>query len=707
MAVTTRSECSLDVLADLYRRMQLIRQCEEQLARSHQRGLIHGACHTYVGQEAIAAGVCAHLWRDDAVFSTHRGHGHALAKGLPPRELFAELYGRATGCSRGRGGSMHLFAPEVGLMGTSGIVGPCILQAAGAGYSFQLLKTDHVAVAFFGDGAVNNGAFHEGLNLAGIWKLPVLFVCENNQYATEVPFSAAAGNPSVASRAASYGLPGVELDGNDVEAIYEAAGEAVRRARAGGGATLLECKTYRTRPHAEGMGDFTYRTREEVEEWKSRCPIRRLRERLLTQNGNGQSSADLDAIDAEVSRQVAEAHEFAEKSAWPEPQTATRHVYEEAAAPSPPTPLPRSGGEGRSRLSSPPGAGRGEKPAPLSPPLPPEGGEGLGVRGAMRDITFVKATHEALAAEMARHPAIFVLGEGIGQRGGNFKTTEGLFALYGPQRLRDTPISERGFVGLACGAAMTGTRPVVDFMFADFLLDAVGETLNQIAKMRYMSSGRIAMPILLRGCIGIGHSAATHHSGNYYPLYAHFPGLRVVVPSTPYDAKGLFTRALRCNDPVLFFEHRELLATKGPVPEGDYEIDFGKAAVVREGTDATVVALALMVRRTLEACERLAAKGVSIEVIDPRTVSPLDSETILRSVRKTGRLLIVDEAFALFGLGAEVAARVIDAGFDDLDAPIRRLHGAFTPTPYSPPLEKAVTPQVEDIERALVDLLEE
>jgi 2-oxoisovalerate dehydrogenase E1 component len=235
----------------------------------------------------------------------------------------------------------------------------------------------------------------------------------------------------------------------------------------------------------------------------------------------------------------------------------------------------------------------------------------------------------------------------------------------------------------------------------------VGEVLNQIAKMQYMSSGRVKMPVLLRGCVGIGHSAATHHSGNYYPLYAHFPGLRVVVPSTPYDAKGLLRRALTCEDPVLFLEHRELLGVKGPVPEGEYEVDFGRAAVVREGRDATVVALALMVPRALAACERLAAEGVSVEVIDPRTVSPLDGETILRSVHKTGRLLIVDEAFAPFGLGAEVTARVVDAGFDDLDAPIRRLHGAFTPTPYSPPLEKAVVPQVEDIERAIRELLEE
>ncbi|MBI3410898.1 MAG: dehydrogenase E1 component subunit alpha/beta [Planctomycetes bacterium] len=662
-----------DVQLRLYRHMQLIRQCEEQLARSHQRGLIHGACHTYVGQEAIAVGVCAHLRRDDVVFSTHRGHGHALAKGLPPVELFAELYGRASGCSRGRGGSMHLFAPEIGLMGTSGIVGPCILQAAGAGYSFLILKTDQVAVAFFGDGAVNNGAFHEGLNLAGIWKLPVLFVCENNQFATEVPFEAAAGNPHVAARGRLYGIPGVEVDGNDVLAIHEAADAAITRARSGGGATLIECKTYRTRPHAEGMGDFTYRTREEVEDWRTRCPIRRLRESIL---GGADKEARtvqgaLDAIDAEIARIVADAHQNAEASAWPDSATATDYVY--------------------------------ATPGPIRQTLATDAKPS----GKSREISFMKATHEALAHEMAANPRIFVLGEGIGKRGGNFRTTEGLFELYGPLRLRDTPICERGFVGLACGAAMTGSRPVVDFMFTDFILDAAGEIINQIAKIQYMSSGRIPMPMLLRGCIGIGHSAATHHSGNHYPMYAQFPGLRVVVPSNPCDAKGLLTHALRCNDPVLFLEHRELLAVKGPVPEHDYEIEFGKAAVLAEGRDLTLVAMALMARRALEVRERLATRGISLEIIDPRTVSPLDIETIIQSVRKTGRLLIVDEAFAPFGFGAEVAAGVIDAGFDELDAPIRRMHGAFTPTPYSPPIEKAVTPQVDDIERAVLDLLEE
>jgi 2-oxoisovalerate dehydrogenase E1 component len=664
--------------------MLLIRRCEEQLAKCHQRGLVHGACHTYVGQEAIAVGVCAHLRREDVVFSTHRGHGHALAKGVPPEQLLAELFGRENGCSRGRGGSMHLFAPEVGLMGTSGIVGPCILQAAGAGYSFKLLKTNNVAVAFFGDGAVNNGAFHEGLNMAGIWKLPVLFVCENNQFATEVPFAYAAGNPDVASRGGSYGLPGLLVDGNDVLAVHGAAGEAIRRAREGGGATLLECRTYRTRAHAEGMGDFTYRTRDEVEEWKKRCPIQHLRQVLLTEHTA--TETELDALEVEVQRLVEDAQAVAENGSWPDPASATSHVYAEPRTLSPLSP-----------------EGRGEQ---TNSPRP-SGERGRGEGAAVRELSFMQATLEALTEEMARNPTIFVLGEGIGQRGGNFKTTAGLYEKYGPVRLCDTPICERGFVGLACGAAMTGTRPVVDFMFADFVLDGLGEVINQIAKMQYMSSGRLEMPLLLRGCVGIGHSAATHHSGSYYSLFAQVPGLRVVVPSNAHDAKGLLKHALRCHDPVVFLEHRNVLSLKGPVPQEDYEIPFGQAAVVREGRDVTIVALAAMVHQTLKVYDSLAGDGISVELIDPRTIAPLDVETILASVRKTGRLLIVDEAFGPYGIGAEIAARVADHGFDDLDAPVRRLNGIHSPTPYSPPLEKAVVPGADAIAQAIRDLMAE
>lgn len=312
-------------LLQLYRTMLLIRRCEEQLARAHQAGLIHGACHTYVGEEAVATGVCSNLRADDAIFSTHRGHGHALAKGVTPRELIAELMGRATGVSRGRGGSMHLFAPEIGLMGTSGIVGPCILQATGAGYTFKLLNTDRVGAAFFGDGAANNGAFHEGLNMASIWKLPVLFVCENNLYATEVPFAYSAANPHVSERASAYNMPGVLVDGNDVLAVRAAAAEAVRRARAGEGPTLLECLTYRTRAHAEGMRDAGYRSAEEVDSWKARDPIKLLANRLL-EEGTA-ADADLSAIEAELRGIVDDAYEFARNSPYPDPATATEFVY--------------------------------------------------------------------------------------------------------------------------------------------------------------------------------------------------------------------------------------------------------------------------------------------------------------------------------------------------------------------------------------------
>ena len=478
--------------------------------------------------------------------------------------------------------------------------------------------------------------------MASIWKLPVIFVVENNQFATEVPFSYSSGIPDVGRRAENYGIPGFELDGNDVLAVHRVAGEAIDRARGGGGPTLIECKTYRTRAHAEGMADFTYRTRDNVAEWKKRCPINRLRNHIVAEKAA--TNDELSAIEQEIHDLIEESHRLAEASPHPSVQTAKIHVYCETAPPTLPT-------------------------------APPPG---------ERETTFVAATHEALDHAMANDPNIFVMGEGIGARGGNFTTTAGLYEKYGPDRLCDTPICERGFVGLGCGAAMTGTRPVIDFMFIDFINDAFGEMINQIAKMQYMSSGRLKMPILLRGCGGIGHSAATHHSGLYHSIYAHIPGLRVVMPSTPYDAKGLMAHALRSNDPVLFLEHRELMTIKGPVPEENYEIPFGQAKVVRVGTDATVVAISLMVHHAMQAAEQLAAEGISIEIVDPRTVSPLDTETILQSVAKTGRVLVVDEAFQPCSAAAEIAAQIVDLGFDDLDAPIRRLNGAFTPTPYSP-----------------------
>jgi 2-oxoisovalerate dehydrogenase E1 component len=409
------------------------------------------------------------------------------------------------------------------------------------------------------------------------------------------------------------------------------------------------------------MGDFTYRTKEEVAAWKERCPIARLRAE------NGAMIDKFDAVNHEVAGLVKEARYFAERSEVPPSRTATAHVYSAGVVDAP---LPKSDSQSR-------------------------------------ELSFVAATLEALDQAMATDPKIFVMGEGIGVRGGNFTTTLGLYAKYGADRLCDTPICERGFVGLACGAAMTGTRPIIDFMFIDFINDSFGEIVNQIAKMQYMSSGRLKMPVLLRGCGGVGHSAATHHSGMYHSIYSHIPGLRVVLPSNPYDAKGLLAHALRSNDPVLFLEHRELMQIKGSVPMEHYEIPFGKARVARAGTGVTVVALSVMVQHALQAAEQLAGENISVEIIDPRTVSPLDVDSVLQSVAKTGRLLVVDEAFGPCGFASEIAAQVADAGFNDLDAPIKRLHGAFAPTPYAPTLERAVVPGVEQVAQAIRELMGE
>ena len=318
-------DISKDLALNLYRTMLKIRRVEESLVKLYQAGMIYGACHTYIGEEAVATGVCANLTKADAIFSTHRGHGHALAKGIAPREVIAELLGRVTGCSYGRGGSMHLFAPDIGFYGSSGIVGPGILLAAGAGYTSKLLKQGNVGVAFFGDGGSNNGAFYEGLNLAAAYQLPTIFICENNLYATEIPLASITRNPEIATRAAALGLPGVAVDGNDVLAVYQVAKEAVERARLGGGPTLIECKTYRFRAHSEGMREAGYRTAEEVESWKKRDPVSGWKERLLATRVV--EPEELDHIDKEISTLVTEAVAFAKDSPMPDPQTVMSHVY--------------------------------------------------------------------------------------------------------------------------------------------------------------------------------------------------------------------------------------------------------------------------------------------------------------------------------------------------------------------------------------------
>ena len=329
MQSTIPSKLDRDLLLSLYRKMVEIRKCEERLIKSFQAGLIYGGCHTYIGEESIATGLSAHLRKDDFVFGTHRGHGHALSKGLEPFELFAELYGRKGGTSGGRGGSMHLFKPEIGLMGTNGIVGPSILLASGAAYAFKLNRTDRVAVAYFGDGAVNNGAFHEGCNMSTNWELPVVLVCENNLYATEVAFASVTKQTSVVKRAEGYGLRHTVVDGNDVLEVYAKAGEAIALARGGKGPTLLECRTYRHRSHSEGMPESGYRSKEELESWKKRDPIKHFAEYL--KEASVASAEELAAIDREIAAKVDSANAEALKSPEPDASTEFDHVFADAS----------------------------------------------------------------------------------------------------------------------------------------------------------------------------------------------------------------------------------------------------------------------------------------------------------------------------------------------------------------------------------------
>ncbi len=639
-------------LIELYERMVLLRRFESVAQLACRKGETPGFLHLYIGEEATAVGVCAHLKPTDWITSTHRGHGHALAKGMDPNILMAELFGKQGGCCGGRGGTMHLYDRSVGLFGTNGIVAAGISHAVGAGISARTRGEDGVGVAFFGDGAINHGGFHEAINFAGIQRAPAVLVCENNLYATATPLASATLNTEIATKAAAYGIPGIAVDGNDVVAVWQVMAEAIRRARSGEGPTLIEAKTYRTVGHHEGdpvVG--SYRTQAEVDAWAARDPIATFRARL-TDDLACASVDELDAIDARIDGVVQAALTFARQSPEPDPATTGLHVYAE----------------------------------PLNPP------EALLQPVAMKTETlgWLDAVRDGIAEEMRRNPHLLYFGEGTGERGGTFAHTKNLFAEFGPQRMVDTPISEQGFTGAAIGASATGTRVIADLMFADFLFEAAGQIVLQASKLRYMSNGQMNAPVVVRVGAGTVRSAGPHHSGAYHPVWAHIPGLIVAMPATPADAKGLMKTALRAGDPVLMFEPKALFASRGEVPVGEHLVPFGLARIARAGRDITIAAAGQVVHRALEAATALAAEGIEAEVIDLRTIMPLDVGTVAASVKKTHRLLVADEGWGAFGVGAELAQAMNELAFDDLDAPVGRMHSDAQPHPLAPALERAM-----------------
>jgi pyruvate/2-oxoglutarate/acetoin dehydrogenase E1 component len=323
----------------------------------------------------------------------------------------------------------------------------------------------------------------------------------------------------------------------------------------------------------------------------------------------------------------------------------------------------------------------------------------------MRELFFVQAITEAMRQEMERDPDIFLAGEDVAGHGGTFGTSAGLLDQFGEQRVVDTPISEIGIIGLAVGAAATGMRPVVEIMFCDFIGCAMDQILNQLAKMRYMFGGRARLPVVVRSTVGAGLRLAAQHSQSLEALLCHIPGLKVVMPSTPYDAKGLLIAAIRDDNPVFFLEHKALYRIRGEVPEEPYEVPLGVAEVKRPGRDLTIVATARMVHEALAAADRLAQRGIEAEVIDPRTLQPLDIETILASVRKTHRVAIVHEAVKFCGFGAEIAAQIAEAAFDYIDAPVTRIAAPFTPVPFSPSLEDAWVVNADRIVAAVEQMM--
>lgn len=637
-------------LLEMYRRMLRIRGFEERVGVLYRAGDVPGFVHLSVGQEAAAVGACWPLGPDDVITSTHRGHGHCLAKGLDPVAMFAELMGRDGGTNRGRGGSMHIADPGMGIFGANGIVAAGLPIAVGAAAAAQLRETDAIAVAFFGDGAVAAGAFHEAVNLAVVWRLPVVFFCENNGYAE---FSATVDQHAapLARRAAGYGLDVVEVDGADVLATASAMTRVVSGVRAGEGPAIVEATTYRRHGHYEGDPQ-RYRTQDD-DEWNAHDPLVRAEARLRDVGVEVDQLAD---VRADVERELDDAIEAARRQHAPETSSLLDFVV-------------------RARPAR-------TEPPPLAVDTPV--------------FRTMDAVHDALECELATDDRVFVAGIDVGDGGNVFGLTRGLRDRFG-DRVRDTPISETAIMGVGVGAAMAGMRPVVELMYLDFVGVCLDQLLNQAAKLPFMTGGAAEMALTVRTQFGAGRSSGSQHSQSLEALLAHIPGLSVVMPSTPADTYGLLRAAVQDPNPVIFIENRLLYGMKGPQPPDDHLVPIGVSKVVRPGTDVTLVSVSRMVHEALAAADAVEAEGISVEVIDLRTVAPLDTATILESVHKTSRLLIAHEAVLPFGIGAEVAATVAREGFWDLDAPIERIGAAPTPAPYAPDLEKLWLPDRDDI----------
>jgi len=640
----------MGLLTDMLR----VRRFEDKCAELYTQQKIRGFLHLYDGEEAIAAGVIPLLEPADRIVATYREHGHALIRGVPMTTVMAEMYGKAEGCSGGRGGSMHLFDAETNFYGGNAIVGGGLPLAAGLGLADRMTSSSSVTACFFGEGAVAEGEFHETMNLAALWRLPVLFVCENNGYAMGSALARTEAETDIHKKAASYGLDAEVVDGMDVVAVEVAARKALRRIRETGEPMFLECRTYRFRAHSMFDAQL-YRDKAEVEDWRQRGPILRFKTWLLETGLIHES--DIAEVEGKIDAEIAEAVDFAEAGTWEPVEDLARHVL-------------------------------GDPPHPVDPPAP---------SGKTVETTYRDCVREAIRDAMIRDDRVFLMGEDVGAYGGCYAVSKGLMAEFGEDRIRDTPLAESGFTGAGIGAAAAGLRPIVELMTVNFSLLALDQIMNTAATIRHMSGGQFGVPIVIRMATGAGKQLAAQHSHSLEGWYAHIPGLKVLAPATLEDARGMLWTALQDPDPVLIFENVMLYNHTGEIDTAAGAVDISRAAVRREGTDISLVTYGGSLFKTLEAAEQLAAEGISAEVIDLRTLRPLDDRTILGSVAKTRRAVIVDEGWRTGSLAAEISARIMEQGFWHLDAPVGRVCSAEVPIPYPKHLEDAAIPQLPAI----------
>lgn len=646
---------------EMFHAMLRIRKVQERIESLYLRDGMKTPVHLCIGQEAVAVGVCGALRKDDYISSNHRGHGHYLAKGGNLNKLIAELHGKKGGCSKGYGGSMHLIDVSVGHVGSSAIVGGGIPIGAGLALASRLKKTGQASAVFFGDGASEEGVLYESVNFAILKKLPVVFVLENNEWSVCAHISARQAGENIFHFAPPERLFTRKVDGNDVLEVHGACLEAVERARNGLGPSFIECKTYRIPGHAgcESQDFKGYRSQDDIEAWKKKCPVAKYRE-IFLEEGVLELEA-IDCMEKEIEREIDEAFQYAAESPLPGEEDLFNGLKTNVHA--------------RDYFNDEEGAGR--------------------------CISYTEAVREGLKQALELDPRVFVMGQGLNDNS-LFGVTLGLRDEFGDERVIETPLSEAGLTGMAVGAALGGLRPVYFHNRPDFLLLAMDQLVNHASKWHYMFGGSVSVPLVVWACIGRGWGSAAQHSQALQGIFSHIPGLRVIMPSTCHDAKGLMLSAIQDNNPVIILEHRFNFKLSGTVPEKAYAIPIGKGVIRKSGKDVTVVAISHLVTEALQAAEELAELGVDVEVIDPRALRPLDEELILNSVRKTGRLVIADSGWKTCGVTAEISAMAAEKAFSSLKAPIQRVAGPDLPTPAGYTLENAYYKGKREIKEAVL-----